>query len=318
MAHRAGRDRSWSRPRMRQACPEAARNWSFRSGVFSPREALSYLIGRLTADTDQRLGRHRPGRGPGLRAVGARPGQRGHREFRAVLPGLPGLLRPPPDSTGRGCRRAAACRRGHLDLLLRAGRTAVARRRGPGAAGTFRTARRPRDPRRGVHRAGGMRIRRRRRGRGHRRPGPCPERAAHPRAGGPAVHGPRGHPGDGPDGPLVQTAVRAAMPPAMFERAALAAADALRRCGPPRSSDAWVAASLRSCAASLQRAAGDLLWAGGCHPLLVRAGQSLDSALHDRPRGRLLERDRHRPATGSSGRATRTRSWPASGWPTRT
>jgi hypothetical protein len=33
-----------------------------------------------------------------------------------------------------------------------------------------------------------------------------------------------------------------------------------------------------SCAAGVQRAAGDLLWAGGCHPLLTRA-QSLDSAL---------------------------------------
>jgi len=46
------------------------------------------------------------------------------------------------------------------------------------------------------------------------------------------------------------------------------------RCGRRMSSGAWLAADLRSCAASLQEAAGDLLWAGGCHPLLLRAGRS--------------------------------------------
>ena len=44
------------------------------------------------------------------------------------------------------------------------------------------------------------------------------------------------------------------------------------------SSQRWLAAALRSCAASLQQSAGDLLWADGCHPLLQRAGQSLDRA----------------------------------------
>ncbi len=105
-------------------------------------------------------GRHRPRRGPGLRATGARPGQRGHREFRPVLPGLPGFLRPPPGFAGRGRRRRAACRRDHLDLLVRASRTAVTRRCGPGAAGTVRAARRARDPRCAVHHAGGLWLRR--------------------------------------------------------------------------------------------------------------------------------------------------------------
>src|SRR6185295_11834371 len=40
----------------------------------------------------------------------------------------------------------------------------------------------------------------------------------------------------------------------------------------------WLAGSLRSCTASLQQAAGNQLWAGGCHPVLMRAGQSLDQA----------------------------------------
>src|SRR5581483_12167517 len=41
---------------------------------------------------------------------------------------------------------------------------------------------------------------------------------------------------------------------------------------------AWLAESLRSCAASLRRLAGDLLWQGRSHPLLLRAGQSLVTA----------------------------------------
>ena len=46
--------------------------------------------------------------------------------------------------------------------------------------------------------------------------------------------------------------------------------------GQPRS---WLAAALRSCAASLRQAAGDALWAGGgCHRLLLTAGHSLDAA----------------------------------------
>ncbi len=42
--------------------------------------------------------------------------------------------------------------------------------------------------------------------------------------------------------------------------------------------ESGIGTDLRSCAASLQQAAGDLLWAGGCHPLLLRAGRSQDSA----------------------------------------
>jgi tetratricopeptide (TPR) repeat protein len=78
--------------------------------------------------------------------------------------------------------------------------------------------------------------------------------------------------------PVVAAAVRAAMPDSMRNRAARAAADALLEVWPADDQQAWLAAGLRSCAASLQRAAGDLLWAGGCHRLLLRAGQSLDGA----------------------------------------
>src|SRR6202030_3913235 len=40
----------------------------------------------------------------------------------------------------------------------------------------------------------------------------------------------------------------------------------------------WTAAVLRANAVSLQGAATDILWADGCHPVLLRAGRSLDGA----------------------------------------
>ncbi len=78
--------------------------------------------------------------------------------------------------------------------------------------------------------------------------------------------------------PVIQAAVRAAMPEELFDRAARAAADALLEVWPEDEQRAWLAADLRSCAASLQQAAGDLFWAGNCHPLLLRAGRSHDGA----------------------------------------
>jgi Tetratricopeptide repeat len=80
--------------------------------------------------------------------------------------------------------------------------------------------------------------------------------------------------------PAVQAAVRAAAPPGLAAEAAGAVAEALGQVwpdGPPRSE---LAAMLRSCAASVWRAAGDALWAegGGCPWLLLAAGRSLDGA----------------------------------------
>ena len=76
----------------------------------------------------------------------------------------------------------------------------------------------------------------------------------------------------------VQAAVRAATPAGMLDRAVTAAADALLQAWPGDEQPARLAAALRSCAGSLQQSGGDLLWADGCHPLLQRAGQSLDRA----------------------------------------
>jgi tetratricopeptide (TPR) repeat protein len=77
---------------------------------------------------------------------------------------------------------------------------------------------------------------------------------------------------------LVRAAVRAAMPDGMLKGAAVAAADALLEAWPADDSPDWLARSLRSCAESLRPVAGDLLWEGACHPLLLRVGRSLDAA----------------------------------------
>jgi tetratricopeptide (TPR) repeat protein len=77
---------------------------------------------------------------------------------------------------------------------------------------------------------------------------------------------------------LVQAAVRAAAPERMLKGAAAAAADAVLEAWPADESPEWLARALRSCTTALRQAAGDLLWEGGCHALLLRAGRSLDAA----------------------------------------
>ena len=78
--------------------------------------------------------------------------------------------------------------------------------------------------------------------------------------------------------PVLQVALRAAMPEGMHDRTARAAADALLQAWPERDPPGWPASGLRACAAALRQISGDLLWAGGCHPVLLRAGESLNSA----------------------------------------
>jgi len=78
--------------------------------------------------------------------------------------------------------------------------------------------------------------------------------------------------------PVLQAALRAAMPQGMPEQAAKSAADALLQAWPEQELPGWPATGLRSCVAALRQISGNLLWDGGCHPLLVRAGDSLDHA----------------------------------------
>jgi len=78
--------------------------------------------------------------------------------------------------------------------------------------------------------------------------------------------------------PAVQAAVLSAMPQAMQERAARAAADALLQLWPDNAERSLHVCALRGCVTSLKRAAGDALWADGSREVLFRAGRSLDDA----------------------------------------
>jgi tetratricopeptide (TPR) repeat protein len=77
---------------------------------------------------------------------------------------------------------------------------------------------------------------------------------------------------------LVQATVRQVIPPEMLEQVTSAAADALLQAWPADDADPLVAQALRDGTVSLHRAAPELLWAPEAHPVLLRAGQSLDRA----------------------------------------
>jgi tetratricopeptide (TPR) repeat protein len=74
----------------------------------------------------------------------------------------------------------------------------------------------------------------------------------------------------------VQAAIRLAAPAEAQELAARAAAGALLEAWPVGEPEPWTADRLRANAASLHDSAAGVLWAGECHPLLLRVGQSLD------------------------------------------
>jgi tetratricopeptide (TPR) repeat protein len=78
--------------------------------------------------------------------------------------------------------------------------------------------------------------------------------------------------------PVLQAALRAVMPDGASAQAARSVADALLQAWPEQDPPSWPASGLRSCAATLRQITEDLLWDGGCHPVLVRMGDSLDRA----------------------------------------
>lgn len=75
----------------------------------------------------------------------------------------------------------------------------------------------------------------------------------------------------------VQAAVRSATPEGLRDRAAAAAADALLQAWPADDEQPWLAESLRSCAASLRQAA-PVVWGQGGHELWLAVARSLDQA----------------------------------------
>jgi tetratricopeptide (TPR) repeat protein len=77
--------------------------------------------------------------------------------------------------------------------------------------------------------------------------------------------------------PAVRAAVTSAMPGSMREQVARAAADALLQAWPD-SDNELLASGFRACAASLEQAVSDVLWASKSHQVLFRAGKSLEGA----------------------------------------
>jgi tetratricopeptide (TPR) repeat protein len=77
---------------------------------------------------------------------------------------------------------------------------------------------------------------------------------------------------------VLQTAIRLAAPATVQEPAARTAASAMLEAWPDEEPQLWTADRMRVNTASLQASAPDVLWADGCHPVLLRAGRSLDDA----------------------------------------
>ncbi|MGD0373689.1 MAG: tetratricopeptide repeat protein [Streptosporangiaceae bacterium] len=77
---------------------------------------------------------------------------------------------------------------------------------------------------------------------------------------------------------LVQATIRQVLPPVVLAQTSQTAADALVQVWPQRETNPLLAQALRECAASLHQAAAELLWEPEAHPVLLRAGRSLDSA----------------------------------------
>ena len=78
---------------------------------------------------------------------------------------------------------------------------------------------------------------------------------------------------------LVQVTIRQVLPPAVLAQTSKAAADALAQGWPQRETSPLLAQALRECTASLHQAAAELLWEPAGHPVLLRAGRSLDGAM---------------------------------------
>jgi hypothetical protein len=77
---------------------------------------------------------------------------------------------------------------------------------------------------------------------------------------------------------LVQAVIRQVISPAALDQAARAAADALLQAWPQADLPPLLAQAMRACTLALHQSAGELLWSPQAHPVLLRAGQSLEAA----------------------------------------
>jgi len=78
--------------------------------------------------------------------------------------------------------------------------------------------------------------------------------------------------------PVVQETVRRLVPPGVLDDAARSAADAICEVWPQLEAEPLLDQALRGCAGWLGGIAGDLLWLPEPHPVLVKAGESLNAA----------------------------------------
>jgi hypothetical protein len=78
--------------------------------------------------------------------------------------------------------------------------------------------------------------------------------------------------------PVLQRVIQLVMSPDLVQLAGQAAAAALLEAWPEPGEDWSAGHALRSCVAYLHRASGQLLWSDGCHPVLLRVGRSLEEA----------------------------------------
>jgi tetratricopeptide (TPR) repeat protein len=253
-------------------------------GVFSPREALGYLTGRLATDPDQRVGAadliedlgHEPLALAQASAAIASSAQscREYRDLfarrREQMAGTDGVTPPPAAVTWTLCvDRADQLSPYAAQFLLMLG-ALLDGHEIPGEVFTTEATRQylaqdgseAADPRRTWHgvlsleRAGLLGV--------------------DPSGAGPEA-------GTVRMSPVVQAAVRAVIPVQDLHRAVSVAAAALQEVWPDAEPSPWLARNLRSSVvsqhgASQHGAGADALWSGGCHPLLSRAGQSLDDA----------------------------------------
>jgi tetratricopeptide (TPR) repeat protein len=242
---------------------------------FSAREALSYLMGRLTADPDQRLGAIdlvadlgcEPQALAQASAVIARSGL-SCRDYRDVYAGRRAQLAEAGGTPGSATAVTWTLSVEHAERLSPGGGVqyvlalaALLDGHGiPGAVFTTPAVCRYLAPGRGVEPdvAWGAML--------------SLERA------GLVSIGPATAPSVVRMTSTLEAAVRAATPASLLDQVTRAAADALLEAWPDAEPQPWLATELRSSAISLWQATGDLLWAEGCHPLLVRAGQSMDDA----------------------------------------
>jgi tetratricopeptide (TPR) repeat protein len=78
--------------------------------------------------------------------------------------------------------------------------------------------------------------------------------------------------------PVVQETVRRLVPPGVLDDAARSAADAICEVWPQLEAEPLLDQALRGCAGWLGGIAGDLLWLPEPHPVLIKAGESLNAA----------------------------------------